>query len=313
MLDAHPHLPVARPAARSRRWAHRPPSEVAVVWAIALALAAVTLVTYWRLPVDGTYHFADTGPGGGLSRVVSYLAYPVALVAVAAAGLAALSPAASRRLRGAAAAAIALCATTAFVASQSDLTARWGDVPPVAGVVLAAGVSAAAARAGRRAPAPVTQGDRVRVALAVVLALCAVPWIVAALGFYISDAPVLGSFLRARQPTPGHPLLPTIHLGLHDGLFGCQLAITALLLSRPLRRVDVGRVRTALSLYLGVLLVYGIALAASDAWDEQLVKRGVVATKLPDVIMPSLSLAWLGVLLAALAVHVVWFRRERHA
>jgi hypothetical protein len=145
----------------------------------------------------------------------------------------------------------------------------------------------------------------------VLLAVCAVPWIAAALGFYISDAPVLGAFLRARQPTPGHAALPTIHRGLHDGLFGCQLAVTALLLSRALRRLDPSRLRAALSLYLGLLLVYGMAIAATDAWDEQLVKRGVTSISLPDVIMPSLSLAWAFVLLAAIAVHVGWFRREQ--
>lgn len=292
-------------------FARRQPSEIAVVWAIVVAVAGAALVTHWRLPAGATYHFADTGPGGGLSRVVSYLAYPVTLIAIAVAGLAALAPGASRRLRAMAAVAVALCASAPFVVSQSDLTARWGDAAPVAGVVLAAAVGAAAPRTRGAGRSATTRSDRVRVVLSVVLALCAVPWIAAALGLYISDAPLIGSFVRARQPTPGHPLLPTIHRGLHDGLFGCQLAVSALLLSRAARRIDSGRVRTALSLYLGLMLVYGLAIAAADAWDEQLVKRGVTAVKLPDVLNPSLSLAWLCVLVAATAVHALWFSRER--
>jgi hypothetical protein len=311
MLDVSPHLRGARARSRSRRPALALPSEVALVWAGAVAVAAMALVTYWRLPAGATYNFADTGPGGGLSRVVSYLSYPVALIAIAVAALAALSRAAPPRLRAAAIAAILMSAAAPLVVSQSDLTARWGDALPVAGVLLAGTVSAFGARAGRRRPDVVTRGDRVRIALGVLLVLFAVPWVAAALGFYVSDAPVLGSFLRARQPTPGQALLPTIHRGLHDGLFGCQLAVSALLLSRALRRVDPGRLRTALSVYLGLMLVYGVAIAAADGWDEQLVKRGTTTVKLPDVLNPSLSLAWLCVLLAAVAVHLAWFGRER--
>lgn len=312
MLDVRPQLSPAGAAATRPRWSAMTwMSEVALVWAIVIAVAAMTLVTYWRLPAGATYHFADTGPGGGLSRVVAYLSYPVALIAVALAALAGLSRSASLRLRAAAIAAIVLCASAPLVVSQSDLTARWGDALPVAGVLLAGAVSATAVRARGREPTVITRSDRVRLVLAGLLAVCAVPWIAAALGFYISDAPVLGSFLRARQPTPGNTLLPTIHRGLHDGLFGCQLAVSALVLSRALRRIDAGRLRTALSLYLGLMLVYGIAIAAADGWDEQLVKRGLTSTSLPDVLNPSLSFAWACVLLAALAVHVGWFRREQ--
>jgi hypothetical protein len=311
MLDVNPHVRGAR-AATAPRWSARTwPSEVALVWAIVIAVAAAALLTYWRLPAGATYHFADTGPGGGLSRVASYLSYPVALIGIGAGGLVAVSRTASMRLRTAAVVSIALCASVPLVVSQSDLTARWGDAVPVAGVILAGAVSAAAARAASRAPDAITRGDRVRIALGALLVVAAVPWVAAALGFYISDAPVLGAFLRARQPTPGNALLPTIHRGLHDGLFGCQLAVSALLLSRALRRIEPGRLRTMLSLYLGLMLVYGIAIAAADGWDEQLVKRGVTSISLPDVLNPSLSLAWACVLLAAVAVHVGWFGRQR--
>ena len=107
----------------------------------------------------------------------------------------------------------------------------------------------------------------------------------------------------SRDPTPGNIKLASVHLGLHDGLMGAQLAAAALILSA--RRLSRG-----LSLYLSLMFVYGMALAVPDAWSEQVVKRGWSGTELPGVMQPAVSLAWLAVLLAALAVHWAWFGRE---
>src|SRR6476660_2047649 len=57
--------------------------RVRVVWLMCGLVAAVTAVTYWRLPPGATYHFDDTGFSGAASRLISYLNFPVALIAIA--------------------------------------------------------------------------------------------------------------------------------------------------------------------------------------------------------------------------------------
>jgi hypothetical protein len=37
---------------------------------------------------------------------------------------------------------------------------------------------------------------------------------------------------------------------------------------------------------------YGVAVAAQDAWNEQLVKRGLVARRLPPVHRPAANRGW---------------------
>jgi hypothetical protein len=150
----------------------------------------------------------------------------------------------------------------------------------------------------------------VRVVLGVVLVVWCVPWIAASLGLFASDLPLLGHLVRAHQPTPGEPALPSVHRGLHEGLFGVQLSLTALALSRPLAVVRSRRARLAVSLFLALMLCYGLMVAAQDGWNEQFVKRGWTTVNLPNVLVPAASLAWLGVIVAALCVHVGWFRRE---
>jgi hypothetical protein len=284
--------------------------ESLLVWAGVAVVGAATVVTYARLPAGSTYHYDASGLAGGLGRLAGYLNFPVALAAVALAAVARAALPPSRRLDAAALAACLLCALAAApgVVDQGDLRARWVNAAPVAGVLLAAALTLLALR--RRGPArlPRLAGDPLRALLTAVLTLWSVPWLAAALGFYASDAPVLGAFVRARQPTPGEPALASVHLGLHEGLFGVQLAVAALLLSRALPAL--GRGRRPLSLYLALMLCYGVAVAAQDGWNEQVVKRGLTGVELPNVLQPSLSPGWLGVVVAALLVHLVWFARE---
>ena len=54
-----------------------------IVWGIFAIPLVATLVTYWRLPPGGTYNFDETGAHGALSRVVTYLNFPVAIAAIA--------------------------------------------------------------------------------------------------------------------------------------------------------------------------------------------------------------------------------------
>jgi hypothetical protein len=106
-------------------------------------------------------------------------------------------------------------------------------------------------------------------------------------------------------PEPGNPHLRAVHLGNHEGIDGVLLAITAVLLIRTLGRMARSARRTVLAAYLSLLLVYGLGVALADGWHEQITKRGWTAWRVPSVLHPSASWAWLVVLVAALLVWLV--------
>src|SRR4051812_29043561 len=168
--------------------------RVRTLWVMYGAVAAATLITYWRLPAGSTYHFSDTGPSGAGSRLVSYANFPVAIAAIGMVGAAARGPLAI--LAG------VLCAAVAVpgVVSQDDLTAQWVNVPALLGVGLAVWLTWRPAGPQRRAPL-----GRLRLGLIAVLVLWAVPWMIAAVGLYAQDLPLLGDVIRSREPTPGKP------------------------------------------------------------------------------------------------------------
>ena len=226
--------------------------------------------------------------------------YPTALLSIPVAALAAERLRPSRAALGLAFAAIALCALTPVTVDQANLDARPRNALPALGVALTVLLVLRAwprfERGGRLA------GDRLRLALTGALAVVAIPWVFAELGFYAPD-PIL-----ADERSPGEELA-AVHLGRHHGMDGAMLAASALALSRLLPAAR-GALRTSASLLLALLLVYGVANAAQDAWREQVEKRAWVSWGLPSVIRPRLSLAWAVILLAALAVHALWFRRE---
>lgn len=261
-----------------------------LVWLLLAALGLAVAVTYWRVPPAELYHVSRDGPAGGLSRALVTSNYPVALAAIGILGVL-LERGAPRRAAGLA---IACCAVTAVVVDQDDLDARIGNLVPFAGVLLAALLTERARPVPRLLPAQ--RFDRLRVVLAVLLAIVAVPWYFAVTGFFAPD-PIL-----ADEPTPGEPL-PAVHKGDHHGLDGAVLAATALILSR------IARTR-ALRATLALMFVYGFANALEDAWLEQVVKRGWTDHAAPSVVVPSLSLAW-ALLLAASAALFVAFDRAR--
>ena len=104
--------------------------EPFAVW-LLLGLVAVEIpVTYSRLPADELYHVSRTGIAGGAGRVLVFLNFPVALVAIA------IVAVVFERLRGTgsralAVAAVLLCLPVFWpgVVSQSDLDARWVERP----------------------------------------------------------------------------------------------------------------------------------------------------------------------------------------
>lgn len=181
------------------------------------------------------------------------------------------------------------------VVDQANLDAKPINALPAAGVLLALALTAWARLFRPRA--------RVRLLAAagvLLLFLLALPWIAAELGFYLDGVPLLGRIFLTGEPYQG---LPAVHHGHHHGMDGVLLASAALATVPLVRAMRVRPLRFAVALYVALELTYGLANAANDAWLEQVVKRGWAASQIPSVLTPSLSFAWLGIVLAAL---VLW-------
>ncbi|HJS49688.1 MAG TPA: hypothetical protein VJ745_05145, partial [Gaiellaceae bacterium] len=200
--------------------------------------ALALLVTYSRIdPVD-TYNVSHDGLAGGLSRALTLVNFPIALVAIALALLAAaVLP---RAAWWVAAPAIVLCATVPWFVDQDDLDARWVNAIPAAGVVLAGGLTAAATRRCGTSFAPRRPWDGVRLGVAAAVILLSLPWITAEVGFHFPGDFFMGEELA---PEEDGTLIAAVHLGHHHGTDGALLALTALLLSRV--QVEGRRLRIA--------------------------------------------------------------------
>jgi hypothetical protein len=292
----------------------RPPGllEAIGVWSLFALVALVILVTYSRLPPESLYHTSGDGLDAGASRALVFAGFPVALVAIPLAWIA-VARIRTRLSVVAGVLATILCATVGFpgVIDQGDLDARPANALAGIGALLALGLTVWALRRGGLGDSqPFNRWDYAKIVLAVGLVLAALPWIWAELGFYVDNAPVIGDPFIAKVVKPslgGEPSLHAVHLGHHHGLDGILLAVAALLLSRVPSRMPRKREGTALAVYVALLLTYGLANALQDGWNEQLVKRGTFESKLPSVIRPDLSPAWLGVLLGALAIYFALF------
>jgi TRAP-type C4-dicarboxylate transport system permease small subunit len=70
------------------------------------------------------------------------------------------------------------------------------------------------------------------------------------------------------------------------------VALSALLLSRS--RLRTGTTAWATVGVTALAFAYGIVNCVRDAWNEQLVKRGLY-WKIPEAILPSLSAVWLAI------------------
>jgi hypothetical protein len=282
-------------------------AEALVVWMLWGLVALAVFITYWRIPPAELYNTSGTGPLAGASRLVVYLGYPVAIAAVPLAFIAAVRLA-TWFAYAAAVVAMLLCFTIGIpgVVDQSDLDARPVNALAALGVGTALALTVAAlVRRGVGRSEPWSSADWLRTLAALVLLLVALPWIFAELGFYVSDVPVLGSIFMAKETVPspgGEPSLRAVHLGSHHGMDGTVLAISALVLFRVRRQLASRAGRVALTAYLSLMLVYGLANALQDFWTEQLVKRGTLSALIPSLIRPSASWAWAAMLAAALAI-----------
>jgi hypothetical protein len=202
---------------------------------------------------------------------------------------------------------VALCVTIVWPGAQqgSHLDAKFVNVPAAVGVGLAFGVTMyVLATTGTGDRLPRTRTAVVGTAAFVAILLLSIPWLLANLGYYVGDVPGLRSLFMSEQvvPEPGNPHLRAVHLGNHEGIDGVLLAVTAVVLMRSLGRIERSARRTALAAYLSLVLVYGLGVALADGWHEQVVKRGWTSWRIPNVLHPSASWAWLVLLAAALLV-----------
>jgi hypothetical protein len=290
----------------------RPPSsgapqgEALATWLVwAIVVVAIT-VTYARVSPGELYHVSRSGLDGGLSRALVALNFPVSLVAI---GLVLVAlDTMPRRAWWAGGPAIALCAVTAWpgVVDKDDLDARPVNVVPALGVALALGLSLAARQRAGTDVAPRRPLDRVRLGMAAVLLVASLPWLAAELGVYLPEV----GFITSRSITDGDgTAVAAVHLGHHHGLDGALLAMTGLLLSRP--RLTSPRLTVATSLYVSLMVGYGLVNAGQDLWGEQVVKRGWSDRHVPSALEPSLTPIWLVILGVAGLVLVVLLHEAR--
>jgi len=265
-------------------------------WALVAVFAVTTFVTYTRVPPEDLYNVSREGVAGGASRVLVYLNFPVAFVAIGIL-LVCLEVLRERGVRVLGFVGIALCAVAAVpgVLDQDDLDARVVNVVPALGI----GVAAALTVLYTHDPdwTWARPAGRLRIAVAVAFGLIAIPWLFAETGFY-GPGPIMS------QEIPPGETEHAVHLGGHHGLYGVIMVLSALMLSRVARRA----VTSAL---LALLFAYGGTLAAEDFWHEQIQKRGTSDWTFPSALSPGLKWVWLGVVLAAAAVELLWFRPER--
>ncbi len=278
--------------------------EALAVWAIWGVASLAVLVTHSRVDPSELYNVTRQGLGGGLGRSVVLFNYPIVFVAAALALVAvAVLP---RRAWLAAAPTIACCALVPFVVDEDDLDVRPANAIPVLGVVLALVLTIVAVRRAGIGFAPRRPGDRVRIAVAVLVLLFSLPWLTAGLGFHFPGDLFMGEELR---PEPDGTLLAAVHLGHHHGLDGSLLVLSALLLSRV--QIPERGLRVALTAYLGLMLAYGSVNLAQDFWLEQVVKRGWTDEAIPSALRPDANASWAVVIVLAVLTTLVLLREDR--
>jgi hypothetical protein len=292
------------------------PVEVALVWALFAVVAIEILVTYSRLPAGELYHVSRSGLPGGAGRVLVFLNYPLALVAIPILVLLAarLADAPAKVTAGVG---VVLSAAVFWpgVVKQSDLDARPVNAVAALGVLVTVSLTVVAlARLGRPARPSRQPGDRLRLIVAAVALLLALPWLSADLGLSFDGVPVLGTLyqtaeLRTQPHVTG--LHPAVHHGHHHGMDGVLLVLSALILSRAPTSLRATWLRLTLGAYLALMFCYGAGNIANDFWLEQVVKRGWTDWEIPDVTTPKASVAWVAIVLAAAALCTTSLVRAR--
>jgi len=295
----------------------RLPLELAAVWILFAVVASELTVTYARLDARELYNVSGSGLEGGTSRLLVFLNYPVALVAIAV--LLLLVANLDSALRVTAVVGVVLCAAVFWpdVVNPDDLDAR--PVNAVAGCGVAVAVALTVLvwrRAGRERTLDRTAAP-LRLTVAVAAFLIAVPWMAAESGVSFNGVPVLGTVWQTGElrTAPGERTPHVaVHHGHHHGMDGTLLVWTALLLLPLAARLSTRGLRLLTTAYLALMLTYGAALVANDAWLEQVVGRGWTNREIPSPIEPSATPIW-GAIVAATAIlfAVLAVRRGRRS
>jgi len=280
--------------------------EALATWAIWAAVTLAVIVTYSRIDPADLYNTSREGLAGGLSRGLTLVNFPIALVAIALALVAVASL--PRAAWWVAAPAITLCATIPFFNDQDDLDARWVNAIPALGVLLAVGLTVGTTRRTGPSFAPRRAWDRVRVIATGIVLLLSLPWIAAEWGLHFPGDFFMGEELG--RESDGR-VIAAVHLGHHHGMDGALLVVTALLLSRM--RVPGRRLRIAVFGYLGLMLSYGGVNFLQDLWHEQIVKRGWTDTGIPSALLPGARPIWLVIVVLAIVATLALLRETRSA
>ena len=293
-------------------------AHLGAVWAAVVAITIAVVATYALLPASDFYHVSHEGLAGGTSRALVYSNFPVSLVGLALIGvsLILLHSHPERGLlavAGAVGAVLCLVTVAPGVVKQSDLDARLINVVPFIGSVIAVALTVLAMREpAAEQTIHSTWKDRVGFGIVIVLTVVALPWILADVGVYIGDIPGLGSIFYSKQ-IPAGETLRAVHLGHHHGLDGLLFAFVAVVIGRVVRSQEPAALVNAMAAYCGLMLSYGIANVANDAWLEQVVKRGWTEWEIPSFLSLDPSLGWGVVLIGAAAAWAFFFRPEREA
>ena len=259
------------------------PVEVLVVWLLLAVVTVEILVTYSRVPAGELYHVTGSGlMGGGASRALVFLNFPVALVALPILALL-YERLPTRALRAVAVVAAVLCTPVFWpgVVSQGNLDARPVNAICALGVLLALLLTVAVARRGGLERWERRPGDRWRLLLVVPLVLVALPWFGADAGVFLNGVPGLGRLFQSGPYSHGLPGVPAVHHGHHHGMDGLLLVVSALLLWRALGTARSRGLRNVVSAFLALMLCYGLAIMANDFWIEQVNKRDWTAWVIP--------------------------------
>jgi hypothetical protein len=289
------------------------------VWALFMIDALMIVITYLHVSVTDLYHVSEGGFVGGLGRVLVFTNFPTSLAALALIGLAV------RRIRrsgmvtttrarhtystiGIVAAALCLVTAVPGVVETSDLDAKPVNIIPAIGVLIGLALTIVSLRFRERyRPLPWSNRDRFGLVLAIALTAISLPWILADLGVYVDDFPLLGRIFMSTENPEGETLR-AVHLGHHHGLDGLLFVVTSLTLGRLVRTDIASRMASVLRGYFGLMFSYGLLNLAEDAWLEQIVKRGWTEREMPDFLQPELSFGWGLILVGAVLAWFALFR-----
>jgi hypothetical protein len=294
--------------------------EPLAVWGMYGLMALAIFITYSRLPASDFYHVSGSRISGGASRVLVYLNFPVAFTAIALLGFALsslidrdahLSERGRRLIVLAAVLALLLCLVAGFpgVVDQGDLDARAINIIPAIGVALVLLLTMTGMRKGAPFPSiPWGRWDRNGAIAIGLLLFFALPWVLADLGFYIGDIPLIGRIFTSKDFLPSGATIRAVHLGDHHGYDGFLFIVASIMLGRKLREIQPASLRVALGWYLALMMAYGLANYLNDIWLEQVVKRGWTSREVPSMLVPKLNLSWGLLLLGMVAARYLLFR-----